>query len=87
VISPPRACLVEVYACLKSIFFSCIPLASLFFVFYSPHYELVLVLTTFESRSIIGAAGNFLAPISGISENGFKTVIEIDLVGMFFLNQ
>ena len=28
----------------------------------------------------IGAAGNFLAPISGLSENGFRTVIEIDAV-------
>ena len=28
-----------------------------------------------------GAAGNFLAPISGLSENGFRTVIEIDTVG------
>lgn len=27
-----------------------------------------------------GAAGNFLAPISGISENAFKTVLEIDTV-------
>ena len=30
-----------------------------------------------------GAAGNFLAPISGLSENGFRTVIEIDTVGPF----
>lgn len=28
----------------------------------------------------LGAAGNFLAPISGLSENGFKTVLEIDTV-------
>jgi 2,4-dienoyl-CoA reductase [(3E)-enoyl-CoA-producing], peroxisomal len=28
----------------------------------------------------IGAAGNFLAPISGLSENAFRTVIEIDTV-------
>lgn len=27
-----------------------------------------------------GAAGNFLAPISGLSENAFRTVIEIDTV-------
>ena len=33
----------------------------------------VLILT-------LGAAGNFLAPISGLSENAFKTVIEIDTV-------
>jgi peroxisomal 2,4-dienoyl-CoA reductase len=29
---------------------------------------------------ICGAAGNFLAPIDGLSENAFKTVIEIDTV-------
>lgn len=29
---------------------------------------------------ICGAAGNFLAPISGLSENAFRTVIEIDTV-------
>jgi peroxisomal 2,4-dienoyl-CoA reductase len=28
----------------------------------------------------IGAAGNFLVPISGMSENAFKTVMEIDTV-------
>lgn len=28
----------------------------------------------------IGAAGNFLAPISGLSENAFRTVVEIDTV-------
>jgi 2,4-dienoyl-CoA reductase [(3E)-enoyl-CoA-producing], peroxisomal len=30
-----------------------------------------------------GAAGNFLAPAAALSPNGFKTVIEIDLVGTF----
>lgn len=29
---------------------------------------------------ICGAAGNFLAPLSGLSENAFRTVIEIDTV-------
>lgn len=29
---------------------------------------------------VCGAAGNFLAPISGLSENAFKTVVEIDTV-------
>jgi peroxisomal 2,4-dienoyl-CoA reductase len=29
---------------------------------------------------VCGAAGNFLAPISGMSENAFRTVIEIDTV-------
>ena len=33
---------------------------------------------SFASRA--GAAGNFLAPISKLSENGFRTVIEIDTV-------
>jgi len=32
---------------------------------------------------ICGAAGNFLAPISGMSENAFKSVIDIDVLGMF----
>jgi 2,4-dienoyl-CoA reductase [(3E)-enoyl-CoA-producing], peroxisomal len=31
-----------------------------------------------------GAAGNFLAPAAALSPNGFRTVIEIDLVGSFF---
>jgi peroxisomal 2,4-dienoyl-CoA reductase len=30
-----------------------------------------------------GAAGNFLAPAAALSPNGFKTVIEIDLLGTF----
>ncbi|KAK1921963.1 putative 2,4-dienoyl-CoA reductase [Papiliotrema laurentii] len=32
---------------------------------------------------ICGAAGNFLAPISGLSERAFKTVIDIDLLGTY----
>ncbi|KAF8517430.1 NAD(P)-binding protein [Hysterangium stoloniferum] len=32
---------------------------------------------------ICGAAGNFLAPISGLSENAFKTVISIDVLGTY----
>jgi len=32
---------------------------------------------------ICGAAGNFLAPISGLSENAFRTVNEIDTLGTF----
>ncbi|KFY33867.1 hypothetical protein V494_07251 [Pseudogymnoascus sp. VKM F-4513 (FW-928)] len=32
---------------------------------------------------IAGAAGNFLAPITGLSTNAFKTVMEIDVVGSF----
>src|SRR5690606_17483012 len=30
-----------------------------------------------------GAAGNFLCPTEKLSSNGFKTVIEIDLLGTF----
>ena len=30
-----------------------------------------------------GAAGNFVAPISGLSPNGFKSVIDIDVIGTF----
>ncbi|KAI0935516.1 hypothetical protein AcV5_003927 [Taiwanofungus camphoratus] len=32
---------------------------------------------------ICGAAGNFLVPISGLSENGFRTVVEIDTIGTY----
>lgn len=32
---------------------------------------------------VSGAAGNFIAPALGMSPNGFKTVVEIDLLGTF----
>jgi NAD(P)-dependent dehydrogenase (short-subunit alcohol dehydrogenase family) len=32
---------------------------------------------------ISGAAGNFVAPALGMSPNGFKTVVDIDLIGSF----
>ncbi|EPS95702.1 NAD-binding protein [Fomitopsis schrenkii] len=32
---------------------------------------------------ICGAAGNFLVPIEGLSEKGFKTVIDIDTLGTY----
>ena len=32
---------------------------------------------------IAGAAGNFIAPATGISANGFRTVVEIDLLGTY----
>jgi NAD(P)-dependent dehydrogenase (short-subunit alcohol dehydrogenase family) len=32
---------------------------------------------------VSGAAGNFLAPAAGLSANGFKTVVDIDLNGTF----
>ncbi|KAI0470121.1 hypothetical protein F4859DRAFT_505236 [Xylaria cf. heliscus] len=32
---------------------------------------------------IAGAAGNFVAPITGLSSNGFKTVMEIDVLGTY----
>jgi len=33
--------------------------------------------------ALSGAAGNFVAPALGMSANGFKTVIDIDLIGTF----
>ncbi len=40
---------------------------------------------TFGKIDIVlsGAAGNFVAPALGMSSNGFKTVIDIDLIGTF----
>lgn len=32
---------------------------------------------------VSGAAGNFLAPVSSLSANGFRTVVDIDLNGTF----
>lgn len=32
---------------------------------------------------LAGAAGNFPAPVDGISPNGFKTVVDIDLLGTY----
>ncbi|WFD32122.1 2,4-dienoyl-CoA reductase [(2E)-enoyl-CoA-producing] [Malassezia sp. CBS 17886] len=32
---------------------------------------------------ICGAAGNFMAPMEGLSANAFRTVVEIDLLGTF----
>lgn len=32
---------------------------------------------------VSGAAGNFVAPATGMSANGFKTVVDIDLLGTF----
>ncbi len=32
---------------------------------------------------ISGAAGNFLAPVVGMSSNAFRTVVDIDLIGTF----
>lgn len=36
---------------------------------------------------INGAAGNFLAPFDSITPNGFKTVIDIDLMGTFYVTK
>jgi len=36
---------------------------------------------------INGAAGNFLVPAEDLSPNGFKTVIEIDLIGTFYMSK
>ena len=43
-----------------------------------PMLSIVTVCSYADSLS--GAAGNFLAPISGLSENAFRTVMEIDSV-------
>lgn len=32
---------------------------------------------------VSGAAGNFVAPATGMSPNGFRTVVDIDLIGSF----
>lgn len=32
---------------------------------------------------VSGAAGNFVAPAAGLSPNGFRTVVDIDLIGTF----
>ena len=32
---------------------------------------------------VCGAAGNFPSPVLGMSANGFKAVIDIDLIGTF----
>ena len=34
-----------------------------------------------------GAAGNFLAPAAGLSPNGFRTVVDIDLNGTFYTSR
>ena len=33
------------------------------------------------------AAGNFLAPITGLSFNAYRTVLEIDTMGTFFMSK
>lgn len=43
------------------------------------------LISTAFNLCLIGAAGNFLSPLSGLSENAFRTVIEIDTVRMFSL--
>jgi len=39
---------------------------------------------TWPPMLCVGAAGNFLAPLSGLSENAYRTVIEIDTVRRVF---
>lgn len=39
--------------------------------------------TDLTPYSSAGAAGNFVAPLSGLSPNGFRSVIEIDTIGTF----
>ncbi|CAL1697169.1 unnamed protein product [Somion occarium] len=40
-------------------------------------------ITKFGRIDFVICAGNFLSPISGLSENGFKTVMQIDTMGTF----
>lgn len=47
--------------------------------FYDPNEEIAPPLI-FNSA---GAAGNFLAPITQISSNAFKSVIDIDVLGSY----
>jgi peroxisomal 2,4-dienoyl-CoA reductase len=42
------------------------------------HYPLILSIDQLHSA---GAAGNFLAPFLQLSNNAFRTVLEIDLMG------
>jgi hypothetical protein len=46
---------------------------------------LALCHDTFGPIDIVlsGAAGNFVAPVSQVSSNGFRTVVEIDLLGTY----
>ena len=37
----------------------------------------------FNNIASAGAAGNFLAPISQLSSNGFKSVMDIDVLGSY----
>lgn len=43
------------------------------------------IVSEFGTLDIVvsGAAGNFLAPVAGLSANGFRTVVDIDLNGTF----
>ena len=47
------------------------------------------VLTRFGRLDIVvnNAAGNFPAPITGLSPNGFKAVVDIDLLGTFHVSK
>jgi 2,4-dienoyl-CoA reductase [(3E)-enoyl-CoA-producing], peroxisomal len=47
------------------------------------------ILTTNNKIDILinGAAGNFLAGVDNLSYNAFKTVVEIDLMGTFFVTK
>jgi peroxisomal 2,4-dienoyl-CoA reductase len=45
-----------------------------------PHFQKSHVLTRLYSA---GAAGNFISPLSNLSSNAFKTVLDIDTLGSF----
>lgn len=36
---------------------------------------------------LVDAAGNFLAPVTSLSPNAYKTVLEIDTVGTFLTSK
>lgn len=59
-------------------------LGSIDFVMYltpPPRLCLPIALTRLPRRA--GAAGNFVAPISGLSTNAFKAVMDIDVLGTY----
>jgi len=65
--------------------FPCIGLAADVRDYAAVEAALAKTVETFGKIDIVlsGAAGNFVAPALGMSANGFKTVVDIDLIGTF----
>ena len=65
--------------------FPCIGLAADVRDYAAVEAALTKTVETFGKIDIVlsGAAGNFVAPALGMSANGFKTVVDIDLIGTF----